>query len=1161
MEKGEFHLRPDPCNNAHIHEGGPALLLLGNAFIDNEPWPQIRDRLDRPPTEQFKHFLGSLDAAAQAGGMRAIVCIDALNERNGIDVWPHRLTPFLKTFEAFPRVGLILSCRSSYVPHVIPAELSEDHLFRVDHSGFAANGGEAAKVYLDKRGIVRPGAPNLVPEFENPLFLKTCCDALKKEGKTELPKGLRGVSSIFRFYIEAVSEALNRRMKLDPHLEIVPKAIARFARLLVEAGKGYAARGDAGSRFESVLASGGSIEKSLLSQLESEGILTVEPVRQDDGSETEMARFTFERFSDHAIATHLLDEHLNDGDVSSSFQIGQPLGDFVFGPKNYERAGIVEALAIQLPERTGVEIVDVGAKASHLVRHALLSSLLWREQPHFTNRTFELARDLLQTEELNDLLVSISTEPSNKFNAFFVHTRLMKMTLSARDALWSVPLAKRGFDGAVETLISWAMRSDLEHIDEDRAYLAATMLTWFLTTSHREVRDKATKALASLLSTKLLLAPRLLSDFGSVNDPYVLERLLAACYGAALQGAEEAELAELAQAVFDTVFANGRPAVNALLRDHAQGIVEYAVWRGVLSGSIDLTLARPPYQSPWPIEPVPDKLIESYTEDRGHGAIHDAIVGSTANYADFARYVVDHKVDKWNPATLGTTPLPTSRDIYKSWLKDFSANATSEQLQALNAYVAATDSAGDVHRHPPTPETKRLGVTELALQHIMESDQWEDFRIRAKDFIQRQPFAGSGEDRPARFNADWCCRWICKRAHELGWTSELFGEFDEHYPNHDPNDHRVERIGKKYQWLALHELIARMADNLAYIDNRWEGGDADPTGYSGVRTVELRDIDPSLLTTQTHYDGWGEWGKTWWVPFDPAFRPMGPLERRAWLAGESDIINDSALINLRNPKTGRRWLALSGFSKWTGHGVRDGSKEMQRDTWFRLSCFVVRRKHQAKIVESLKDTILTDPASLSDIDLYSDYFYLGEYPWLVQKSEFDEWSSDHRGMNLAAPIRPAVVRYVCSRSGYDYSIDRTVRVKIPAPWLAEEMGLRLSTGRSLIFVDSDGRDTFYDRSVVESGPSTALVDCDDFLKTLSQKDLSAIWVIAGEKNAYGGRKIGDGFGGCFRHSAVYHLGGDGFVQQLHTDWLHPSKKQLEKFFGEEPIPPGIETKA
>ena len=1153
---GKSHLLADIVEH-HLHKGGPGLLLLGGAFVDNEPWPQIRDQLDLPPTEQFRHFLGSLDAAAQDAGMRAMVCIDALNERDGIDIWPQRLAAFLRTFEAFPRVGLILSCRATYVPYVIPDDLDEDRLFRVEHRGFAANGGEAAKVYLNKRGMVRPGAPDLVPEFENPLFLKTCCDSLQGEGKTEFPKGLLGVTSIFEFYYEVVTRSLNRRMKLDPHLEIVPKAITGFAQMLLDTGKGYATKHEAITLFESVLASGGSLEKSLLSQLESEGLLTVEPLRQDDGSLAQMVRFTFERFSDHAIASSLLDDHLNTHDVASSFQVDQSLHECVFEPENYERAGIIEAMAIQLPERTGVEILDVGSEASYTVRDAFLNSLLWRKQSHFTDRTFELVRGLVETDELNDLLVSISTEPSNKFNAFFVHKRLMKMTMPERDAFWSVYLAERGFEGPVETLISWVLQNDLEHIDEDRAYLAATMLTWFFTTSHREIRDKATKALASILSRRLLLAARLMGDFVSVNDPYVPERLLAACYGAALQGTEEAGLGELAQEVFDTIFADEKPPANALLRDHARGIVEYAAWRGVLTGSIDLTLARPPYQSPWPIEPVPDKLIDSYPEDRGHGAFRNAIVGSTvSDMGDFATCVVDHKVNRWSPAKAGTMPLPTPLDICRTWMQEFLTSATADQREAIAEYVSAAKGIKNVHGHQSTPETERLDTAEVALQQTMTSDQWEDFRVRAKDFFRHKVFA----DQPAHFDVHWGRRWICKRAHELGWTSERFGNFDNRFRGHDRHDHRIERIGKKYQWLALQELIARMGDNLAFLDRHWEEGDDEPPRDRIAREVSLHDIDPSLLTTQTHYDGWGEWGRTWWVPFDPQFRAMVPHERFAWLESDSTIINESALIDLRNPKTGRRWLALSGFSNWRGFGIRGGEKELQRDTWFRLTCIVVHREDQTKMIESLRGKILTAPDSFPEVELHSGYLYLGEYHWHPEIRGFDRWSSQDDGRPFAVPIRPTVASYVCESGGYDYSIDRTISAKMPAPWLSKGMGLRLSSGRSLIFVNSDGRETFYDPSVVDSGPAAALVDRDEFLRVLDGQDLSAIWVIAGEKNVCGGSDACSGFGGRLRHTAIYRLDGDDFTRNLYTDRIHPTASQLEEFFGEEPIPSGIATR-
>lgn len=1151
---GKSHLLADVVE-FQIHESRPAILVLGSTFTDGEPWRQILNQLDRPTTEQIKHFLGSLDAAAQASGARAIICIDALNERNGIDVWPIRLASFLKTVKPFLRVGVILSCRSTYVPYVIPDNLGNDQLYRIEHEGFAADGGEAAKVYLDKRGIVRPGAPNLVPEFENPLFLKTCCDFLEKDGKTELPRGLRGVTSIFGFYNEAVTLALNKRMKLDPHFDIVPKAISGFAQLLTGAGRGYIGKSQAVAFFESVQPSGGSLDKSLLSQLESEGLLAIEPIRQDDGTLVEMVRFTFERFSDHAIAARLLQEHLKKDDVAKSFHTNQPLYELVFGPASYERAGIIEAMAVQLPEQTGVEILDVGGKIPWIVRQAFLESLLWRQQSHFTNRTFELASELLPRSELNDLLISISTEPLNKFNASYVHTQLTNMTMPERDAFWSVYLAEGGYAGQVETLISWALRNGLERIEDDRAYLAATILAWFLATSHRSVRDKATKGLACILSQRLSLAVRLLNDFATVNDPYISERLLAACYGAALQGSDSG-LSELAQVVFDLVFADGKPPVDALLRDHAHGIIAYARWRGALASSIDASLAQPPYLSPWPLEPVPDELIEHYTEVHEKGSFRDAIVGSTVNDGDFACYVLDHKVDNWSSAPLGATSLPTTRTICTSWIKEFSVGASAEQRNALKELLSAAKGAKDIHDYRKTPETERLAATEAALKITMGSDQWEDFRVRAKDFIRHQLFGGGYQDRPATFNIAWCRRWVCKRAHELGWTTDLFGDFESHRSGYDRHDHEVERIGKKYQWVALRELLARMADNLAYVGRSWERDDEMPV-YRGARQIDLRDIDPSLLTTGTHYDGWGEWGRTWWVPFNPQLRAVSPRERRAWLESDSDIINDASLIDLRNPKTGRKWLALRGFSHWRGSGVYDGRKELQRDMWFRLTCIVVRRADQAALVDSLRNQILTDPHSLPKIDLHGD-FYIGEYPWHPELQDVDRWSSPAEGSrSTPVPTRATVASYTCERGGYDYSIDRTVSVEVPAPWLSKVMGLRLASGRSPTYRDASGQDMFYDPSVVDAGPAAALVDRDAFLQMLGREDLSAIWVVAGEKSAYGGRDAGRGFGGRLLHTAIYQLDSDGLSRHFHREWRHPSESQLAEFFGEEAGSPSV----
>ena len=1046
---GKSHLLADIVEY-QIHENYPALLLLGNQFIDSEIWPQIRTQLDRPSNEQIKHFLANLNTTAQIRGVRAILCIDALNERHGTDIWPTKLASFLQTFEQFPYIAVIVSCRSTYVDYIIPKDLPEDKLFRIEHQGFAHNGGDAIKDYLIKRQISHVTTPQPIREFENPLFLKIYCDFLDKKGESEIPKGFSGISSLFDVYKKTLVDSVNTRLQLDAHIGIVPKAIDKFVRLILENDDpGRVEKYSVIEAFEAISPSGGSREKSLLSQLEHEGFLTVEPLRQKDGSHIEVVRFTFERFSDHLIADKLLRDNIISGDVIGSFHPGKPLYQFIFSQREYQRAGVIEAIAIQLPEKFGIEILDIPYEGSWVMNSAFQNSLLWRKQSNFTDRTLAIAQELLDPDELKDLLVSISTEPTNKFNADFLHAHLIKMTMPERDGQYSIYLTTRGFDNyPVKALISWAVRSDLDYIDGEHARLASKMLTWFLTTSHREVRDKATKALACIFSRNLQLATRLLHDFSQVNDVYVLERLLAACYGAALQGIDNEGLKNLAQTTFDLIFANREPPVNILLRDHAQGILDYAKYKGVLDPSIDLIDIHPPYSSPWPIEPVSDELIDSYRIEINGSSYQDEIVSSTLDdCGDFARYVVHYKLIRWSPAKIGTNPLPTTdtEDIYNDWRAEFLVAATTKQQQALDAYIAIVEKFRQTQDNQFNSESEQLKLAEMTLQQSMTLNEWKDFRVRARDFILRQKILENDRDQPAIFNISWGCRWICKRAHELGWTAKRFGNHDRHCVSHDQFEHRTERIGKKYQWIALHELEARMVDNLAYLGDYWARSGADvPTMYRLSDQVENRDIDPSFLTTNTYYDGWRTWDETWWVPFSPQLRSMGPLECLSWLDSDEDIVNDRSLIEIKEPRTNRNWLALSGFSSWGGRRLANHTTGMRkRKTWYRLTCIVVSKNDQAKMLKSLNKKILTSPHLLPET-IFSGYYYLGEYPWHSETQGDDQHELKSLGSPLAnVPVYTTFASYTTDRSSYDYSVDSTMELMIPAPWMMRKMDLHL----------------------------------------------------------------------------------------------------------------------
>lgn len=180
------------------------------------------------------------------------------------------------------------------------------------------------------------------------------------------------------------------------------------------------------------------------------------------------------------------------------------------------------------------------------------------------------------------------------------------------------------------TLIEWAWSCGFEEMEERRAELAALTLTWFFTTTRRPLRDQATKALASLLAVRPGLAAALLGRFWDVDDDYLRERLVAAVYGALLQNKmDRPGISTVSRAQYRLIFEDQSPPVNALLRDHGRGVMEYALWKACLPAAVDMTLARPPYRSPWLLEQIPDDVIESYTEEyRGGSRFGDAIVGS-----------------------------------------------------------------------------------------------------------------------------------------------------------------------------------------------------------------------------------------------------------------------------------------------------------------------------------------------------------------------------------------------------------------------------------------------------------------------------------------------------------------------------------------------------
>ena len=903
---GKTHLLCDFAKR-RVEAQLPTLLLMGQRFLsEDDPWEQLLQQLDLSQSSA-EEFAGGLESAAQASDCRALVMIDALNEGNGRKIWLAHLSSFLARLEKSPWIGVVLSVRSSYEEAVIPENV-RDKAAIVTHHGFTGHEFDATRTFFAHYGLESPSTPILQPEFSNPLFLKAICEGLQGSGERRLPSGFHGITAVFGLYLKAIHERLWKPESLDydPKNNLVSQALERLAERLAV----YETRRLLCSEAQIIvnnLLPGRDYSRSLYAALVAEGILTEDMDRSAGGIYEDVVSITYDRFADHIIADHLLTTHLGADDSDAAFSKGGGLA-FLCEAEKYVRYGLIEALCIQVPERTGKELVRLapGVLNRPGIAYAFLQSIMWRKHDAFSEDTRAALNDFIQREDISeeflDTVMSVSTVPGHPFNAESLDRRLRQDSMPERDSWWSTYLHKAWeTQSSVDRLIDWASNLSADDDVEDTVTdLAATTLAWMFTTPNRFLRDRATKALVSLLTGRLEPATRLVDRFGDVDDPYVAERVYAVAYGAAMRSHDVVAVGNLALSVYERVFASGSPPPHILLRDYARGVVERAIHLG---GDIPVNVSRirPPYKSTWPDIPGEDD-IEALTPNWEQGAwagvdlewsrnrIRHSVMGNFLN--DFARYVIGTESEPcWLSLRLeeGRWQSPEERTdalIGKLGEAERVAYETFKKIENTpSPFFKMIRGAHSDGEHEPQALSQEIEQHEQrieALRRELMSTLTEDHRSEMESILQ----AKSGG--PPRFDVRAIQRYVLWRVFDLGWTIERFGEFDRFsIGDHGRSANKPERMGKKYQWIAYHEILAYLSDHYQYREPSFN--DEGDRQYEGPWQLHVRDIDPSCTLRSTPGGtSWGPHKLAWWGDAEYAAW-ANELSHQAWLALETDI--------------------------------------------------------------------------------------------------------------------------------------------------------------------------------------------------------------------------------------------------------------------------------
>lgn len=657
-------------------EGRISLLLLGENFSNNEmPWTQTLKNHLRFDGDEDK-FLGALNAKAESIQDRIILIIDALNEGNGRRVWPKRLKTFIKSFHKYPWLGLIVSIRDSFEDLIAPEDILNDSIAtRLYHPGFGGVEYQASTHFFRYYDIAPPGSPMLHPEFQNPLFLKLFCEGLKKRGLRQIPDGYYGITAIIDNYLEGVEAKLSQpdQLDYDVKLKLLKKSVDGLLEQMVEEGKDHLPYDIAEEIVSEIFSDKcGSDDKQYLKRLISEGVVNDDLYWKED-QHYDGVHFAYQRFQDHLIVSALLDKHLDPKNPEKSFTTG-PIAHYVKNESEaYYNQNIIEALSIQVPERIGKELHEVVPHAYNYnaVAGAFIDGLMWRRADTIGEASKRYVNEVLTK---NDTLfhrfirvsISMATKPRFYFNADCQHDYLFKQSLPKRDSWWTIWLqdkyGERSRPNPVKRLVDWARSPRPKEIDIESARLAAVMLTWFLTSSNRYLRDGATKALISLLEDRLTVLLQLLEQFEGINDPYIHERLFAVAYGCVLRTEDRDALIPLAKYIHSTIFDADEVCPHILLRDYARGVIEYCNHLGIIP-EIEVATVRPPYKSHFPEKlPSNEEIDSKYSPKDDDGNYGKNKWGATAilssmtteygrgiaRYGDFGRYTFQSALSNWD---------------------------------------------------------------------------------------------------------------------------------------------------------------------------------------------------------------------------------------------------------------------------------------------------------------------------------------------------------------------------------------------------------------------------------------------------------------------------------------------------------------------------------
>lgn len=319
-----------------------------------------------------------------------------------------------------------------------------------------------------------------------------------------------------------------------------------------------------------------------------------------------------------------------------------------------------------------------------------------------------------------------------------------------------------------------------------------------------------------------------------------------------------------------------------------------------------------------------------------------------------------------------------------------------------------------------------------------------------------------------------------KRIFDFEYDVEKFGNYDmwqRERCGYDRHKHRLERIGKKYQWLALYEIVAKLQDNYKY----------------------LKDIDNENEKEEegTNYYNWrGE----------KVTIAKATYKEQIYEECKPSLLNIDVTNLIELPKVESSQLKIYTDEKWFKEDISNIQDIIEKEEFISLNVSKRLNKRTLELCESkglwgdfkydsqmtiiAQAYLYTGELNLNENEkegmfrgIYSSMeLLLREYPWKYKnREEFNAKRND------------------CYITNYDYSYDseydmtdeESSRIILPSKYIIDLLGLKQGTNG--YWYDNDKNLVCYD-TILENGESEFIIKKDVLNKMLQKNKLKVMWM-------------------------------------------------------------------